>query len=224
MYWIRRSILALAALLAAATLVPSLAEAQLDVASRPFTAAERRRLDEGRLVVRSATRTRGNLRLIGGASWQVIDAPPEAVWTAIRDTSQYRRMLPQVENARVVAQRGRSRTVRVMHEYGIVGAGYHLVMNFIGDRDITFTLDPRRDNAIEAAWGFIQVRPYRGNRTLLAFGVMADVGGGVVSGFLRPTVHEWMLKVPYTMKQYIEGSGRSRYVATATGGRPSRSN
>jgi len=41
--------------------------------------------------------------------------------------------------------------------------------------------------------------------------MMADVGTGIVSGALRPTLHEWMLKVPWTMKQYLEGSGRTRY-------------
>lgn len=49
-------------------------------------------------------------------------------------------------------------------------------------------------------------------KSLVAWGCMADVGSGVVTGVLRPVVHKWMLRVPQTIKKWVEGSGKSRYV------------
>ena len=69
-------------------------------AERPFTSAERARLDRGDLVVRETHRQRGSLRLVGGASWQVVDMPPEAVWRALLDTPAYTHMIPLLSRAR----------------------------------------------------------------------------------------------------------------------------
>jgi hypothetical protein len=40
---------------------------------------------------------------------------------------------------------------------------------------------------------------------------MADVGGGMIGGVMRGQVHEWMLRVPETIRTYLHGSGRHRY-------------
>jgi hypothetical protein len=55
------------------------------------------------------------------------------------------------------------------------------------------------------------VRAYAGGKTLLAYGVMADIGNGLGSMLLRGSVHEWMMKVPWMVKRFIEGSGRYLY-------------
>jgi hypothetical protein len=44
--------------------------------------------------------------------------------------------------------------------------------------------------------------------------VMADIGAGIFGALVRDDVHDWMLKVPYTVKRFIEGSGRWLYRAS----------
>jgi ribosome-associated toxin RatA of RatAB toxin-antitoxin module len=187
---------------------------QAAVDASAFSADEWRRLDAGELVFRSKTRNKGSLRLMGGASWQVIDASPDSVWKALLDTSHYHRMMPQVIEARLVRNKANVRTVFLRQgAKGLFEASYFLKVNVNEERrDITFTVDDQRPHdLLKAAWGFYSVRAYRGGKTLLAYSVMADVDGGPVVGLMRGTMHEWMLRTPSLVKGFVEGSGRRLY-------------
>jgi hypothetical protein len=178
-----------------------------------FTGTERARLARGEIVTRRTTEQRGGLRLIGGTSWQVIDAPPSAVWEAALDTPRYNHLFPEVDDARVVERASNRRVVRLHHERGPIELDYHLELTFLDSQRLArFRVDPTRPHAIRDAWGFFSIRPYAGGKSIVTWGILADVGTGLVTGLLRPTVHEWMLLVPRTMKRFIEGSGRPRYL------------
>jgi hypothetical protein len=90
---------------------------------------------------------------------------------------------------------------------------YYLTVRIYEDRgDITFSVDERRPHDLRAAWGFYTVRPYAdGTKTLLAYGVMADLGVGGLGALIRDDMHDWLLKVPWTVKRFVEGSGRYIY-------------
>lgn len=180
--------------------------------SRPLTAQERQRLDNGELVTRPTIERRGTLRLVGGSSWQVIDAKPSAVWQAVLDASRYHRMLPRVNRAKVIKKSAGQRTVFVSHVAGMISASYYLKVKTYPDRwDVTFVLDDTRPHSVRAAWGFYSIRPYGNGKTLLAYGAMVDVGDGLIATIARGTVQEWTLKVPKLIKRFVEGSGRSIY-------------
>ncbi len=180
-------------------------------------AADRARLGRGGIVLRRVFRRLGERKLFGGASWQVVDRPVEQVWAALLDVAHYRKMLPQVRAARLVAQDGNARIVRIEHGSSWIHVGYHVQMTPRPEHhEMLFRLDPSRPSDLEAAWGFIRLTPWGHGRTLVSFGAMADIGGGLISGALRPLIHEWMLKVPWTLKKYLErGGGRSRYLRSA---------
>lgn len=179
---------------------------------RPLTTQERQRLERGELVTRPTIERRGSLRLVGGTSWQVINAKPSAVWQAVLDTTRYHRMLPRVRYAKLTQKSANQRTVYVMHSAGLVDASYYLKVKTYPERwDVTFTLDDSRPHSIRAAWGYYSVRPHGNGKTLLAYGAMVDVGDGVVAGITRSTVQEWALKVPWMIKRFVEGSGRWIY-------------
>lgn len=184
------------------------------VNSSNFTAEEWKRLDAGQLVLRPTSRMQGELRLMGGSSWQVIDAAPEVVWRALLDTPRYHRMMPQVLEARLVRAQDNQRTVYLRQgAEGLLEAKYYLRVNVHEERrDITFSVDDKMPHdGLRAAWGFYTVRPYREGKTLLAYGVMADIGGGMVAGLVRHNVHDWMLRTPWMVKRFLEGSGKRLY-------------
>lgn len=174
------------------------------------------RLERGELVQRTLTERRGSLHLMGGSSWQVIDASPDVVWAALLDTPHYHRFLPQLKAARLVHDGGNIRTVFMEHA-GMLAPSYYLALRIdSARRHLSFKLDDRRPHGIRAAWGFYTVRPHAGQRSLLAYGVKADIGDGVVSAVLRSSAHEWMMKVPWMVKRFVEGSGRYIYRKQAT--------
>lgn len=180
---------------------------------RGFTALERAQLEAGELVQRPAERRQGSLELLGGSSWQVIDAAPETVWQALLDTPHYPRMMPQVLEARLVRDDTTKRTVFMRQgASGFMEKHYYLDVRIDeARRDITFSIDQQRPHDLRAAYGFYTVRPYKGRRTLLAYGVMADIGDGLLVGLVRDEVHEWMLKTPWMIKQFVEHTGRHIY-------------
>lgn len=181
-------------------------------AARPLTSQERERLSRGELVTRPVIERRGALRLVGGSSWQVINAKPSAVWQAVLDTSRYHRMLPRVKFAKVINKNAQQRTVLVTHDGGVVDVTYSLKVKTYPDRwDVTFALDESRPHDVRAAWGFYSIRPYGNDKTLLAYGAMVDVGDGLIASLARSTVQEWALKVPWMVKRFVEGSGRWIY-------------
>ena len=75
-------------------------------------------------------------------------------------------------------------------------------------------MDDRRPHDLRAAWGFYSGAPLRAGDALLAYGVMADIGDGLGARFVRGSVHDWMMKVPWMVKRFVEGSGRYIYKRT----------
>lgn len=176
-----------------------------------FSAAELRQLARGELVQRPLQQERGGRSMLGGTSWQVIDAPPQVLWQALLDTRHYPRMLPQVSEARLVRDNGSARTIFVRHGGTLLDTSYYLDVKLRSDRmGITFRVDEKRAKGIRSASGFYALKPY-GHKTLLVYGVMADIGTGLFPMFLRSTVHQWMMKVPWMVKRFVEGSGRYIY-------------
>lgn len=185
---------------------------------RDLSNQERASLAAGALVSRPQAERRGSLDLIGGTSYQVIDAPWRVVWSALLDTQYYPRMMPQVAEARLVEAQSSERTVFIRQGAGPLERAYYLSVRLRLDEaqgDITFRVDERRPHDLRAAWGFYNVRPYAdGNKSLLAYGVMADLNVGILGSWLRDDVHSWLLKVPWTVKRFVEGSGRHIYKHT----------
>jgi hypothetical protein len=152
--------------------------------------------------------------MYGGSSWQVIDAPPSAVWSALLDTPRYGKIMPQVIEAKLVKGGDAERTVYLRQgQKGVLEARYFLNVRVYEDRrDLTFSVDESRPREVlQSAWGFYTVRPYKEGRTLLAYGVMADIRGGLLGAVVRDSVHEWMLRTPWLVKRFVEGSGRALY-------------
>jgi len=177
-----------------------------------LSARERARLGRGELVTREVSMPQGRLRLIGGTSYQVIDAPVSAVWSAVRDVGHYRRFIPQATESRLVSSEDERRLVRIRHKQGPVEASYYMRVQFSsGQRMARFWVDRSLPHSIRDGWGFFNVRSHRNGKSLLTFGVLADVGSGFLSGLVRPRIHEWMLRVPDEFRKWVEGPGRRRY-------------
>lgn len=192
--------------------VASTGSGQLSI-REALSSAERAQLSRGQIVLRRTTERRGPLTLIGGTSFQVVDLPPGAVWRALHDDPEHiRQMLPQVQGARLIRQAENLRVIRFDHRAGMVRASYAMRFQYDdSQKAVLFQLDESQPHSIRAGWGFMRVRSWGDGQTLLSYGAMVDVGDGLISGLVRPTLHEWILKVPWTLKNYVEGSGRERY-------------
>jgi carbon monoxide dehydrogenase subunit G len=193
-------------------LVLSLALAAIAVAQQgeaEFTAQERTRLIAGELVRRPAQRREGTVSYIGGTSFMRVDAPPERIWEEIVDAGNYTELIPGVEEARWVEGHGEGdrRVIYLRHAYAFVTIGYHANVRLDHDAyTIRFDLDRTRPRDIQDGRGYITIAPYRrGRESIVTWGVLADVGGGIVTGVFAPVIYDWILRVPYCIRNHMAG-------------------
>lgn len=194
---------------AVAALVASVAAAQRPSAGAPFTPEERQRLLAGELVRRPESRREGAFSYIGGTSWVRVQAPRERVWEVINDVSLYPRLIPGVSTARVIEEAGSRRVLLLRHTYSFVSASYHASVR--ADRrhwTIEFELDRSRPHDIRDGRGFITLDRYGRGETIVTWGVMADVGSGIITGVFAPVIYDWILRVPWCVRGQLEPGRR----------------
>lgn len=195
------------------TSAPHLSRASAESAA-DLDASERKKLRAGEIVVRPKNEARGRLQLIGGTSYLIIDASPEEVWRAVRDAPNFHKMLPQAHTTDVLARSDEHARVRLSHSYGPMATSYVLDLRFLNEtRVMMFRLNERYAGGMEAGWGFIRIGAYARGQTLISFGAMVDIGQRLGTNLVKGQIHEWLLKVPLTMKWHLEGDGRTAYQA-----------
>jgi hypothetical protein len=176
--------------------------------TREFSTEEEAALREGKLVVRSEQRSLGNAHLLGGMSWQVIDASPALVLRALCDVNAYPHFLPAVEDARWSGETVLPR-LEITHRLGFVTASYSVkVSRDLPHGVLRFRIDRDRPHSIRDAWGELRVNAYGKQQSVVALAIMADLGEGLFVGLLRSSIHEWMLRVPEQLKHYVEKQQR----------------
>ncbi|MCB9594629.1 MAG: SRPBCC family protein [Sandaracinaceae bacterium] len=172
--------------------------------SSEFSPAERRQLLAGELVRRDGGRTEGRSRLFGGTSWIRVRAPIDRVWRTLRDTRVYPRLIPSLERVRVVERTEDGAVLQMHHSMGIATADYYTRMSFDdAEHTVRFELDRSRPSELRSGRGFMTLTAYRGE-TIVAWGMLADVGAGMIQQLFGPFLNDWMLKPPRCLRDELE--------------------
>jgi hypothetical protein len=196
----RNALLVLSACLV--TLAASFSRAQ---ESSGFTADERARLLGGELVRRDLSRQEGDHYLYGDASWQRIEAPVDVVWAAVVEPDSLTRLVPSLDEARVVEEAGDERVVYVHHSYGIAETSYHVTMHLDHEAHaLSFALDPSRPHDVSSGRGHLALTPFRGG-TIVEWGMLVDPGTGIVIDLFGPMLSEWLLQPPRCLSDELAG-------------------
>jgi ribosome-associated toxin RatA of RatAB toxin-antitoxin module len=181
--------------------------------SDQLTTEDKKLLAAGELVMKQKSEQRGAYKLIGGQSWQIIDVPVGIAWQAVKDLPQYKSFIPLATETDITHQAGEEADLALRQQWGPIDVRYVLRTTLEPDRGaLVFRVDHSHDHDIRAGWGFIRVRPYKGDRTLVSFGALVDIGDGVFVSIIRPAIRRDLLRIPYYFKRHIEGEGRALYV------------
>lgn len=169
-----------------------------------FTADEQRRLLAGDLVTRNVSRTEGVNELYGGTSWMRVRAPIARVWETVSDPAAYPHLIPSLDRVRVVEEDGDDRVLYMHHSYAISETEYHARMHLDhAQHEMRFELDRSRPHEMRAGRGFIALSAYRGD-TIVAWGMVADVGAGMLMQIFGPFLNEWLLLPPRCVRDLVE--------------------
>jgi hypothetical protein len=171
-----------------------------------LTSDETARLGRRETVIREHTLERGEHRWVGGVTYTVLDASAAEVAAVLDNVDTLSRVLPKTKRARVVGTRGGDQLLELVQGTSIMEAEYTVVVRR-GTRESRFWLDPSRPHGIDDAWGFFRYEPFIGEageeRVLLTYGVMVDVGPGIVRELFEERVRTALLSVPQLMRRQV---------------------
>jgi len=179
-----------------------------------FTTHERDALGRGELVARPRNELQGDRTWIGGTSYQQVARPRTEVWRGVRDVGRWHDMLPETRETRAERAEGDAQLVGVRHSYGPIDARYTLRVQFDeGAHRASFEVEPTRPHDVRAAHGFLEVHNWPGDpaRSLLVWAVLADPGDNPLVGMVMGDIQYWTLRVPSTMRGFLEGAGAELY-------------
>lgn len=181
-----------------------------------LTAAETEKLGRGETVVREETLEQGDKRYVGGFTYTLVDAPASELWTLFEDVDAYRRVLPKTQKARLVGHDGDDQLIELVQGNAFVQAEYTIrVRKDPEKRTVRFWLDPSRPHGIDDAWGFFRMQPFVTEsgqpRLLLTYGILVDVGPGLVRELFEERVRAAMLSVPQNVRRYVVEARRAAY-------------
>lgn len=172
-----------------------------------LTPDESARLARRETVIREHTIERGDRRWIGGITYTVMDASAAEVAALIDDVDSLSRVLPRTKRARIVGTaNGGDRLLELVQGNALLEAQYTIVMRR-DPREARFWLDPSRPHGIDDAWGFFRYEPFidptGDERVLLTYGVLVDVGPGLVRDLFEERVRTALLSVPQLMRRQV---------------------
>jgi hypothetical protein len=177
-----------------------------------LSADEVARLQRHETVVREHTLERGEKRWIGGITYTVMDATSAEVMAVLDDVASLRRVLPKTKRATIVgASRDGDTKLELVQGNAVMEAEYTVIVRR-SPGESRFWLDPSRPHDIDDAWGFFRYEPFSSPqgepRVLLTYGVLVDVGPGVVRQLFEERVRAALLSVPQLVRRSVAESRR----------------
>lgn len=175
-----------------------------------LTPSEQARLERGETVIRTQTIDRGDQRYVGGVTYTVVDASAAEISALFDDVSAYRHVLPKTKGARNVGVDRGDQLVELVQGNAVYEAKYTIRVRR-STNELRFWLEPTRPHEIDDAWGFFRVEPFIApngeERVLLTYGVLVDVGPGIVRELFEERVRAAMLSVPQLVQRHLARRG-----------------
>jgi hypothetical protein len=175
-----------------------------------LTEGEAAALESGRLVVREENVDRGGHRYIGGVSYILIDASPERVSAALDDVRAYRQILPHTRSVRWIGLSRKGDALVELEQGNAIAHGKYTVRvrrepvaTDNSAATVRFWLDQRYAHDLVDASGFFHLEA-RGDKTLVTYLVMIDLGQGIFSRLFEGKVRRAALSTPALVKSYVE--------------------
>jgi hypothetical protein len=192
-------------LLAACAFVCALGATNVARADR-LTNDETARLARRETIIREQTFERGEHRYIGGITYTVMDASAAEVAAVIDNVESLRRVLPRTKRARFVGSSNGDQLLELVQGNAVVEAEYTVRVRR-GPNEARFWLEPSRPHGIDDAWGFFRYEPFIAKngeeRVLLTYGVLVDVGPGIVRELFEERVRAALLSVPQLVRRQV---------------------
>ena len=179
-----------------------------------LSSGEALRLLRGETVPRAQAVDQGDQHYVGGVTYTIVDGRTEEVQALLADPRAWRHFVPMTRGTRFVGMREKDPLVEVTHEVGVFHAEYTMRVHREGDT-VRFWVDLTRPHDVQDAWGFFRAEALGDGRTLVTYGVLIDLGAGLLRDLFEERVREVALKVPEHVRGLLEQRRRSEYAAVS---------
>jgi len=170
-------------------------------------------LSRGETVTREQTIERGDKRYVGGVTYTLVDASPDEIDALLDDMRAYQKVLPRTKQARLVGRNDADTFIELHQGNSFVDAAYTLRVRR-SKNEARFWLDATKPHAIADAWGFFRYEPVTdasgAPKVLLTYGVLVDLGPGLVRELFEDQVKVALLSVPRRLQAYVTENVRAR--------------
>jgi hypothetical protein len=180
------------------------AEPRALVADGRFSAGERNALWSGSMVSRPLTFDAAGGHYVGGVSYQVVDARPEAVLAALSDVSNWPEALPQTLSAQAVEAKDGLARVELVQGSSFASARYSVVLERQDAGTIRFWMDEQRPHDIRDVWGYFRVTALPNGRSLITVGAALDLGDGIARALFEDKIARLVLRAPAQIRGFVE--------------------
>lgn len=178
-----------------------------------LSSEELARLGRGETVTRAQDLDTGLHSYIGGVTYSVIDATPAEIMSVLEDVRAYQSVLPKTKHAQLVGMNDGDDYVELRQGNSLIDTTYTVRIHR-APTEVRFWLDRSKPHGIEDAWGFLRVQPLpegpSGARTLVTYGVLVDLGSGLVRDLFSEKVRTLALSVPNLVRRYLAERPRTR--------------
>lgn len=185
----------------------------------PLAPSESERLLRGETVIRTETLAQGSRRYVGGITYTVVDATSAELDALFDDVTSWRKVLPRTQRAELVGapvpqvgEASADRFVEITQGNALVQARYTLRVRRDGS-ELRFWMDGSLPHDIDDAWGFFRVTQFTSGageaRVLLTYGILVDVGPGLVRELFEEKVRTAMLSVPQRLRRHVAEQRRA---------------
>ena len=211
--YFRRSVvpfvLAANVVMAAGSARAETAEALGDRVIAGLDATESARLLRGETIVREQTIETDTRRYVGGVTYTLVNTSPDELAAVLEDVRAYRQVMPRTKQALLVGENGPEFFVELRQGTALMEAKYTLrAKKDPAHHEVRFWLDQSRPHGIADAWGFFRYEAMPATsagppRTLLTYGVLVDLGPGIVRELFEERLRAMMLSVPRLLQRYV---------------------
>jgi hypothetical protein len=136
---------------------------------------------------------------VGGVTYTIVNAPAADVTALLDDVRTWRRFVPKTREARLIGPAGDNSLVEVTQGSALFKVAYTLRVRRDGNV-LRFWIDPSRPHDIEDAWGFFRAEPMPNGQTLVTYGVLIDIGSGLIRDMFERRVRDLALEVPDNLR------------------------
>ena len=164
--------------------------------------AETARLMRGEAVSRAQQVDRGRQHYVGGVTYEIVDAAPQDLSALVDDVASWRRFLPRTRDVQRVGERAGDALVEMTHGSTLLQVAYTLRFHRDGN-EVRFWMDRTRAHDIDDVWGFLRAEPMADGRTLLTWGILVDMGPGILRDLFEPRVQALALAVPERVRDVV---------------------